>query len=328
MDDFGLQLTPEWAAVLDTARQRRAELVGALGNQALRMRLEEVGAAFERIGPVRQWPVRWWPVPWRLARWVLLGAVVLACATLIRHDGAPYAAMMLAIALASLASSIAGFAFSAICGALLFHLADDPVRIVQVMMTCSIANQFVMTWDTRRHIEWRNVTLYLAGGAFGLALGVWTLLHADRALYTHALGVFLMGYGAYMLFRRPMQCRVQHPALDVGIGFIGGITGGAAGFPGAPVTIWCGMKGWPKERQRAVFQPYILIMQIAALLTISLARHQSAGGFGFDLRDLLFVPAGLLGTLAGLSIFRRLSDNQFSRLVTLLLIVSGLTYVV
>jgi hypothetical protein len=47
----------------------------------------------------------------------------------------------LAILAASLVSSIAGFAFSAICGAMLFHLIDDPVRAVQIMMICSVGGQ-------------------------------------------------------------------------------------------------------------------------------------------------------------------------------------------
>ncbi len=36
------------------------------------------------------------------------------------------------------------------------------------------------------------------------------------------------------------------------------ITGGLAGFPGAFVTIWCGLKGWDKAHQRGVYQPFIL----------------------------------------------------------------------
>jgi hypothetical protein len=87
------------------------------------------------------------------------------------------------------------------------------------------------------------------------------------------------------------------------------------------------MKGWEKARQRAVVQPFILIMQILALLAISLVRRQAAGGFGFDLNDLLFIPASLLGTSVGLALYRRLSDGQFARAVNILLIISGFSYV-
>jgi hypothetical protein len=294
---------PDLDQVLAAARRRRAEFATGLLRRA--------------------WAAR----PPGLARWLALGGAALACVAMVAQDGANGGAVMGAILLASLASSIAGFAFSALCGAMLFHLSDDPVQVVQIMIVCSIANQVMMTWASRADIAWRGLSIYLAGGALGLVAGVWVLLHADRAQYTQALGVFLLGYGGYMLVRRPIVVRNQHPAFDFGTGLLGGITGGAAGFPSAFVAIWCGMKGWDKARQRAVFQPYILIMQVAALLAISLARG-SAGTPGFDAHDLLFIPASLIGTALGLLLYRRLSDRQFARAVNILLIVAGLSYVV
>ncbi|HEY5083612.1 MAG TPA: sulfite exporter TauE/SafE family protein [Rhizomicrobium sp.] len=300
MNELG-QLSPAaWHTALCTARHRRTEHFR------------------KSLGPLR----------FRLSRTgIFLVGMALVCATLVgHHDGHPDI-IMVSVGLASLVSSLAGFAFSAICGAMLFHVSDNPVQVVQIMIICSIANQAAMTWSSRRDIRWRELGVYLAGGLVGLAAGVWLLLHADRARYAPALGVFLLLYGGYMFLRRPAVIHRQHAVLDFAAGVLGGITGGAAGFPGAFVTIWCGMKGWEKAHQRAVFQPFILIMQVLALLSISFMRHQSAGGAGFDLTDLLFVPISLLGTSAGLALYRRLSDGQFARAVNILLIISGLSYI-
>lgn len=108
----------------------------------------------------------------------------------------------------------------------------------------------------------------------------------------------------------------------------GGITGGAAGFPGAAVTIWCGFKGWDKTRQRALFQPFILLMRVAALLAINLVRPAAAHGLGMAMGARPCIPASLLVTAVGLTFFRGLSDTQFTRAVNLPLIVSGLSHVV
>jgi len=256
-----------------------------------------------------------------------LTAAALACAVGGPWLHAPGGMAMAAIAVASLMSSIAGFAFSAICGAMLFHLIPDPVRAVQIMILCSIANQAAMAWSLRHEIDWRALGLFLCGGMVGLPAGVWMLMHADRAIYTAVLGVFLLAYGVWMLLRRRLTVRWRYPALDVAVGVIGGITGGAAGFPGAAVTIWCGCKGWDKTRQRALFQPFILIMQVAALLAINLARPDGFHGLSFAIGDLLCVPVSLLGTAIGLTFFRGLSDSQFARAVNVMMIVSGLSYV-
>ena len=41
--------------------------------------------------------------------------------------------------------------------------------------------------------------------------------------------------------------------------------GGAAAFPGAPVTIWTRMFGLRRDHQRGPYQPFILIMQVLAM---------------------------------------------------------------
>jgi uncharacterized membrane protein YfcA len=202
------------------------------------------------------------------------------------------------------------------------------VQAVQIMILCSIANQAAMIWTLRRDIDWRTPGTFLFGGVLGLPVGMWLLMHADHVVYTVILGILLLCYGIWMLLRRPMTARMQHPVLDAAIGFLGGITGGAAGFPGAAVTVSCGLKGWDKTRQRARFQPFILLMQVAALLAINLVRPGEAHGIGMALGDLLCIPASLLGTAVGLTFFRGLSDTQFTRAVNALLIVSGLSYVV
>ncbi len=195
------------------------------------------------------------------------------------------------------------------------------------MIACSIADQATMVWALRREVEGRSLGLFLLGGAAGLPAGVWALLHADHGLYTRALGAVLLAYGTYMLACRPRVLGWRHPGFDLAAGFLGGITGGAAGFPGAPVTIWCGLKGWHKTRQRALFQPFILLMQVAALFAISAMRPRLSHVAGFDPADLLCLPAGLLGTWLGIACFRTISNRQFALAVNILLIVSGLSYV-
>jgi hypothetical protein len=40
---------------------------------------------------------------------------------------------------------------------------------------------------------------------------------------------------------------------DGGIGFLNGLFGGLTGFTGIIVTIWCQLRGCPKDVQRTVF---------------------------------------------------------------------------
>jgi len=128
-----------------------------------------------------------------------------------------------------------------------------------------------------------------------------------------------------MLFRRPIRLHRDFGAIgDAAAGVIGGVTGGLAGFPRALVTIWCGVKGLDKRRQRGVYQPFILAMQPLTLIAIHLMRPSSANMVQMDWKTLAFIPAALLGAWFGLRIFKRLSDRQFGFAVNGLIIVSGI----
>jgi uncharacterized membrane protein YfcA len=234
----------------------------------------------------------------------------------------------LAILVAALASSIAGFAFSAICGAMLFHLIDDPVRAVQIMMICSVGGQSLMVWALRRDIPWRDLSVFLAGAAIGLPLGIFVLLNTRPTLYAQAVGVALVLYAFFMMTRRSLVVRRQHALFDAVAGFLGGVTGGAAAFPGAFVTIWCGFKGWPKEKQRALYQPFILIVQLAAIAVMALPDLAPNGRPAFDFAGIAYLPAMLVGATLGMACFKQLSDRQFALAVNLLLVVSGLGFLV
>ena len=231
---------------------------------------------------------------------------------------------LIAVFAASTVSSIAGFAFSALCGALLFHLMDSPVYAVHVMIVCSIAIQMLSVATLWRSIDWRSLGIFLVGGFLGVPAGVYLLLHLSTATYRTVIGSLLIVYGGYLLLRPPVRSLRLGPLSDVCAGFLGGLTGGLAGFPGAFVTIWCGLKGWDKARQRGVYQPFILGMQPVTLIAIHLMRPSSSVQAQLDWKAFAFVPAALLGAWFGLRIFKRLSDRQFELVVNALLIVSGI----
>jgi len=224
-----------------------------------------------------------------------------------------------AVMIAALVSSIAGFAFSALAGSALAYLGMTPLHAVQTMAVCSIAIQLYGVWKIRGSIHWGSLWPMLAAGAVTIPLGVWLLVRVDGLVYAVGLGAFLVGYGGYTLLRREARIVRGSAWRDAIAGALGGITGGLASLPGAFVTIWCSMRGWDKLRQRAIYQPYILAMQIVTIICL---QWQSPTRMRFG-DDLSLVPFALLGALGGLAVFQRISNRQFQVLVSLLLTVSG-----
>lgn len=268
--------------------------------------------------------------PWRKA--VRAVAIALAAALAVTTYAALAAQMLdvstlgaISIFTAATISSIGGFAFSALCAPLLAQLDMAPVRMVQTMALCSIAIQGWSVWMSRRDIDLAALAPLLAGGFCALPAGVTLLMQLPTGGYAAPVGVLVAGYGLWALLRPPIP-RSRRPGwlATVLIGATGGMTGGLAAFPGAVVAAWCGLRDWPKERQRAVTQAYILVMQIALLGVIAAMAPGSALGSLPDLPQLAYIPSALIGAACGLRLFRGLTDRQFGHAVNILLIAAGL----
>jgi uncharacterized membrane protein YfcA len=194
---------------------------------------------------------------------------------------------------------------------------------VKVLIVSSIAIQAYSVLVLWRTIAWRPLLPFLLGGAAMIPAGIWLLLNASAGAYWKGMGVFLVVYALVMMVRgRPAICR-GNVLIDAAAGALGGITGGAAGFPGAFVTIWCGMRGWDKNRQRTVYQPYILAMQLMTIFGLEFAGNAHT----YDFVLLQYAPAALLGAYCGLVIFRRLEDRHFNIIIYVLLMISGATLI-
>ena len=256
---------------------------------------------------------------------VTLAGGTLAGAVFGPAHGSPEPAVMIAILFASLTSSIAGFAFSAICGGILTHLWDDNVRIVQVMTACGIVNQMVMVWSLRRAIRWRSMARLVASGALGVPVGAWMLLHLDHTIYSHVIGGLLLCYGSLLLLLRNRPSALGLRGADMPIGFIGGVIGASAALPSLPITLLCQLRGLEKDAQRALVQPFVLAMLLLSLALTPVLSPSPAGAFAPV--DLLCIPPALFGNQIGLACARTLSSREFAIAVSLLLIVSGLSFV-
>ena len=225
---------------------------------------------------------------------------------------------------AALVTGVAGFAFGLVAAAVWLHILT-PIQTATLIIAFGLVVQGVSVWKLRRALRWRRLWPFLFGAALGVPLGVaildWT--RPDHVRVT--VGAVLVLYSVYSLARPAMEPikRGGAPA-DAGVGFLNGILGGLTGLAGILTTIWCGIRGWPKDEQRAVFQPIgVAIFAMSGLwLGVSGAvSMETAWFFVFGL------PALLAGTWVGLKLYGHLDEAGFRKIVLLLLLVSGIALV-
>src|SRR5262245_6441716 len=94
------------------------------------------------------------------------------------------------------------------------------------------------------------------------------------------------------------------------IGFLNGALGGLTGLAGILVTIWCGLRGWPKDVQRTVFQPVAVAIFLMSALWLGAKGTISAGTVEFFVMGL---PCVIIGTRLGLKLFGRIEKQPSAR---------------
>ena len=233
------------------------------------------------------------------------------------------AVLWLGTLLGAIAAGGAGFAFGLTASSIWLHRID-PLHSALLINCCGTLLHLTTIWPQRQHIEVRRVWPFVVGGLIGIPIGVRVLLILDANVLKAVLGVFLLLFGTYALLApRLHTIHAGGRVADSGVGFLGGILSGIGGYSGVLPTIWTQLRGWSKQKARAVYQPYIIVIQLGTVVGIIWASYDRTG----LMLVLLMLPPLALGTWIGWQLYGRLNDLRFRQALAVLLIASGATLV-
>jgi uncharacterized protein len=237
-----------------------------------------------------------------------------------------YIVLSVAVFAGALVSGLAGFAFSAVAGAILLHVFP-PLEAVPLMMACSIAVQAANLVALRKNMQWKGSLTFITGGLLGIPIAIYLLQNVDTRTFRLGFGALVALYATYALFKPTLTYLRQMESLGSNalVGFGGGLVGGLTAMPGALPTIWCDMHGLPKSQQRGLVQPFIAAMQLFAL-ALMLSHHSLSAKVFIDFGICL--PALVAGTSLGIMLFGRINELAFKRTILGLLLFSGLGLVI
>jgi uncharacterized protein len=226
---------------------------------------------------------------------------------------------------AALVTGVAGFAFGLIAAAIWLHILT-PMQTATLIIAFGLVVQGVSVWKLRHALRWGRLWPFLLGGALGVPLGVAVLEWARPDYIRVTVGVLLVLYSAYSL-ARPAMTPIKRggAAADAGVAFLNGILGGLTGLAGILTTIWCGIRGWPKDEQRAVFQPIGVAIFAMSGLWLGIGGAIPGDTLWFF---VLGLPVLLAGTWLGLKLYGHLDEAGFRKVVLILLFASGIALVV
>jgi uncharacterized membrane protein YfcA len=221
-------------------------------------------------------------------------------------------------------TGLAGFAFGLVVSGLWLHLIT-PLEAATLIVAFGLPVQAYGIWRLRHAFNWRHVVPIVIGGTFGAPAGVWLLHLIEPAYLRLGIGVLLVAYSLYGLTRPAVKPLPAHVPAEIVLGFFNGLLGGMTGLSGVFVTIWCGMRGWSKDEQRAVYQPVLFGSAIVTAVALIYggaitAKVVHLAAFG--------APALALGVWIGFTLYHRVDDATFRKIVLILLLLSGIALIV
>ncbi|WP_454726056.1 MULTISPECIES: sulfite exporter TauE/SafE family protein [Cupriavidus] len=232
----------------------------------------------------------------------------------------PLLIVALGAVVAGFVQGLSGFAFGMV--AMSFWVWTVEPRLAAAMAVFgSLTGQVVAALTVRRGFSPRQLLPFVAGGVVGIPIGVAVLPMLDANLFKACLGAFLVIWCPLMLLSAQLpRVRFGGRLADGLAGTAGGIMGGIGGFSGVIPTLWCTLRGLPKDEQRAIIQNFNL-----ATLAVTMATYVGTGIVTRDMVPMFLVvgPAMLVPSILGARLYIGISEIAFRRIVLSLLTASG-----
>src|SRR5206468_10010415 len=101
-------------------------------------------------------------------------------------------------------AGLSGFAFGLVAASLWLYILT-PSQSATLIVAFGLLVQGYSVWKLRRALDWRKLWPFVAGAAMGVPVGVTLLTWSAPRNVRIAVGIFLVVYGVYALFRPALK---------------------------------------------------------------------------------------------------------------------------
>lgn len=232
--------------------------------------------------------------------------------------------LFITIFAAAFVQSTTGFAFSILIMALWPVFLPVP-EATQLLMFGSVALTAYIVVRYWRHIDFKTIAVPLVPGLIGTYIGANALLALDNAVITKVLGGLLILLAIYFLAFSRRICIPENPLSASIAGIVSGLMGGFFNISGPPIVLYCSVTSRCKEEYLATVQFYFLVMIVFKMAYLWIRR-------GLSDMVITHIPLAVAGSMGGMLLglwcFRRMSGESVKKMVYVIMILSGIWYIV
>jgi len=236
--------------------------------------------------------------------------------------GAEWVLIELGIALAYIVFGVAGFGTALVAGPILI-LCLPLSKIITLLVLLDFVAAFGNWLPARRDVARPELLRLLPCMALGCTVGVVFLLNLKSDLLLLLMGIFITAYAIYSLAVTVRPGRVA-AGWAIPTGITGGLFGALFGSGGFLYALYLNAR-LPKDAARATQSALISCSTMVRLGLFVIAGVYADGALLLLAACLL--PAMALGLWIGRRLTRKLSREAFVRLVTWLVLASGIALI-
>ena len=184
-----------------------------------------------------------------------------------------------------------------------------PVQEAAVMIAIlGLFSTALNLWTVRHAIVWSEAWPILLTCIPATIVGAYLLTSLPAELLRKGLAVMiLLGCLATLCSSADDKLHRPFPWAYVA-GLFGGLFGGALNVGGPPGVIYTLLRGWDKERSKALLSTYFFV---SALVRVPVHFVTGTATRDLLLRSLVVLPFALLSSYLGTRLFSRLSNRVF-----------------
>ncbi|MCO8170686.1 sulfite exporter TauE/SafE family protein [Pseudomonas sp. 21LCFQ02] len=215
---------------------------------------------------------------------------------------------------------IAGFGTALVAGPVLIHFMPLS-RIIPLLVVLDFIAALGNLLPARRSVVKSELLRLLPCMAVGCTLGVLFLLNLKSDVLLLLMGLFVTAYALYSLMVkvRPTQLAA---GWAVPMGTVGGLFGALFGSGGFLYAIYLNARLTSKEQARATQGALISCSTVVRLGLFVIAGVYAE--LSLLVLAVCLLPAMLIGSWIGRGITMKLSREAFVRLITWLVLISGI----
>ena len=220
--------------------------------------------------------------------------------------------------LAGFVQGLTGFGFGMVAMSLSPMLID--IKQANVLVTIlALFNCLFVTWSVRHAVDFKKILPIFLGALLGIPIGVYLLKILQPKTIKIVLGIILIGFSTYSIFRKESTKRIGK-RWGVPIGILGGILDGLIHMGGPPVIIYTYYQNWDKDSIKATLITYfamgaaykLVVLLLSKFVTLEIVKISG-----------LLLPIVYSGAFLGFVWFEKVNKEQMRKITFSILICLG-----